>query len=61
MNARHLTDKGQESDTEKELLRLLEKYYHHKFMTSSVFTWLSGNVGMTFYDFIQWLKSRQHD
>ena len=43
----------------KELLRLLEEYYHYKFMTAGFFKGVfTKNVGMSFYDFIQWLKSK---
>ena len=44
--------------TEKELLHLLEIYYHEKYMTAGFFTFLRKNTGMSMYDFIQWLKSR---
>ena len=40
----------------KELLRLLEEYYHYKYMTSGLFT--GKEHGMSFYDFIQWLESK---
>lgn len=44
---------------EKEMLNLLEKYYHYKFMTAGFFKGVfTRNVGMDFYDFIQWLKSK---
>lgn len=43
---------------EKKLLRLLQEYYHYKRMTYSNFKF-SENVGMSFYDFIQWLESRE--
>ena len=46
-------------ETEKELLELLQEYYHYKFMSGGFFKLLTQNVGMSMYDFIQWLKSRQ--
>jgi len=45
-------------DTEKELLELLKKYLHYKNMTAGAFSSLTDEVGMSFYDFIQWLKTR---
>jgi hypothetical protein len=48
------------NDTELKLLELLEAYHHYKFMTAGFFRGVfDENKGMSFYDFIQWLKSRQ--
>jgi predicted double-glycine peptidase len=48
-----------ENDFEKNLLNLLEEYYHYKYMTSGFFkSMLTNENGMSFYDFIQWLKSK---
>lgn len=46
---------------EKELLKLLEEYYHYKYMTAGFWKGIfTENVGMSFYDFIQWLKSKNN-
>jgi len=45
-----------------ELLKLLNEYYHYKIMSSGFFRAVfTRNVGMSFYDFIQWLNSRDNN
>jgi len=43
----------------EEVLELLEEYYHYKYMSAGFFISLSRNVGMSFYDFIMWLRTRK--
>ena len=49
------------NETEQELLELLRKYHHYKIMTQGLFSFFfqGKNCGMSFDDFIQWLKSRE--
>ena len=45
---------------EKDILELLQEYYHYKYMTSGLFSFLFCNHGISLADFMRWLSSRQN-
>ena len=49
-----------QKEIDDRLLELLNKYHHYKFMKAGFFQSLTLNVGMSFYDFIKWLESREN-
>ncbi len=44
---------------EQELIELLEQYHHYKHMSPCFLRSLREDAGMSLYDFMQWLKSRE--
>ena len=41
-----------------ELLRLLEEYYHYKYMTYGLFGWMFKSHKINMFDFMEWLNSK---
>ena len=49
-----------DKEIEKNLLRLLQKYHHYKFMTGGFWSIFRGWFqGMNLGEFMEWLRSRE--